>query len=57
MLTVITESIEMPTPSILESPDLVFRFLSNPSYTQVDIGYAYCGGSTYGSYWTLQFGP
>lgn len=29
----------------------------NPSYTQVGVGYAYCGGSTYGGYWTLQFIP
>ena len=29
----------------------------NSSYTQVGVGYAYCSGSTYGSYWTLQFGP
>ena len=29
----------------------------NSSYTQVGAGYAYCTGSTYGSYWTLQFGP
>ncbi len=29
----------------------------NSSYTQVGVGYAYCSGTSYGSYWTLQFGP
>ena len=29
----------------------------NPSYAQVGVGYAYCNISTYGHYWTLQFGP
>jgi len=29
----------------------------NPSYSRVGAGYAYCSGTKYGSYWTLQFGP
>ncbi len=29
----------------------------NPEYTQVGGGYAYCGTSTYGHYWTAQFLP
>jgi uncharacterized protein YkwD len=25
-------------------------------YTQIGVGYAYCSGSQYGSYWTVDFG-
>jgi uncharacterized protein YkwD len=29
----------------------------NSSYSQAGAGYAFCNSSTYGNYWTLQFGP